>query len=170
MSYHLTDLMTAVQGRVTSPAGVEWSHASGEAVYVHGAPPRVVWYPTSIDPEGALQGYSSGRGRSFASGIERIRIHCWGEDHEAAWVLHRAVLRGLWLEVGGGAEHLGSEWVRPDDGQTLRHGQVLVAEVAVSIAYRLADPTTVEIDRVDVDALKTDSAELGGTVLIEVTP
>ena len=164
MTWPVAELMTAVQAAVTSTvASISWEHDSNEAVYVHGAPPRVVWYPLAIDfAAGALQSpLPTTQVAAVATGMQRIRVHCWGLTRGDAWEIGRAVLEAVHRVVGSAVVPVSGEWVRGGEGQTLHHGYVLALELDVAAQVQATPPTVVQIDDVGHESYMTGSSELG---------
>lgn len=166
MTWPVGDLMTAVEAAVTSTvSGITWEHDSSEAVQVHGAPPRVVWYPLGIDfGAGALQSpLPTTQVPAVATGMQRVRVHCWGLTRSDAWEIGRAVLEAAHRVVGSAVVPVSGEWVRGAEGQTLHHGVVLALEVDVAAQVQATAPTVVQIDEVSHVAYMTDSIEVGSS-------
>lgn len=132
----MPDVVVAIPGTV--------SEVSTRGLPENGSPPRVTWVP-SDDEWGAPQkrpraGYASGR--SLATCMAGVDLHCWGDTPADTWALVRAVVRSLVTHLGGAdavSRIRRGRWIAVTGAMTRGEAYVLSIAVALDVPA-LPDP------------------------------
>ncbi len=136
-------------------AGDTTTHYLG-AQYLLGnhAPPRYVWVGRTDAPSAKISKIQTNPPAIYAF-EEGLSIHCWGLratatddielDYDSAYTLSRNVLTALRAEYGADLTVLQSGFLRPEQEGWIKHGQVYVLNVAISVPSIGAIVPTVEI-------------------------
>jgi hypothetical protein len=139
-------LHAAVMADVIAAIPTATSEVSTRGLPEHGSPPRVIWVPGD-DEWGAPQkrpraGYATGR--SLATCVAGVDLHCWGATRNDTWTLVRAVVRALVTRLGGAessARIRRGRWVAVTGAMTAGEAYVLSIAVALDVPA-LPDPPT----------------------------
>lgn len=137
-------LHDAIMPDVVAAIPTATSEVSTRGLPEHASPPRVIWVPGD-DEWAAPQkrpraGYATGR--SLATCMAGVDLHCWGATRADTWVLVRAVVRSLVTRLGGadGVSRIRrGRWISVTGAVT--HGEAYVLSIAVALDVpALPDP------------------------------
>ncbi len=127
----LQQIYDAIMARVAADVPNLQHELGADTVDFHGAPPRVVWVPSTDQYDGDPK-----RGARTQPAIyevsEGFDVHLHGADYDAARDLRDAFLRALHRETMGCSTPESGEWA-PGNAGVVRDGRVYVLSIRVQV-------------------------------------
>lgn len=151
---HISELATAVMPGVVADFATAYASApalahevSTRALAEHGAPPRVVWVPTSDEFQGAQKNPRGGSTlqHSLMTRACGVTLVCWAETVSAAEDLVEMLVRHLVRAAGVGAVGITiqrGQWVSEAGASQCGEGYALSITYPVDIRAQAATPPT----------------------------
>lgn len=105
------------------------------------APPRVAWVP-STGSSAAAEMTRSGP-RSIGTLVQRVDLHCWGQNFDHAWQLQESVRRSLHRAASASVQFHSLRWLTQEDAAWLTLGEacLLTVDFKIPLPARPLEPS-----------------------------
>lgn len=112
----------------------------------NGAPPRIVWTPTTVQHQSGE--HQTTKPRRILTRKPTIVARCWGADYDATEDIVHNLIVAIYTAAWGSIDFQGEQWLGSDDSN---EGYVALVSFAPSVpvegkVYRSVVPTTLAVD------------------------